>query len=81
MLGWLNTRMLLETGDVQKAQGWTSIVLDTNGKRDAFVAPNEPVDPSKDKRITANFYAVMPAMDGSIWGSIRSNPGAGLWSA
>ncbi|MDB5641712.1 MAG: hypothetical protein JWN07_1029 [Hyphomicrobiales bacterium] len=78
VLGWLNTRIMLETGDVQKAQGWTPIVLDTNGngKRDDFVAPNEAVDPAKDKRITANFYAVMPAMDGSVWGSIRSNPGA-----
>ncbi|MDB5546078.1 MAG: hypothetical protein JWO64_3227 [Hyphomicrobiales bacterium] len=78
VLGWLNTRILLETGDVQKAQGWTPIVLDTNGngKRDEYVEPNQPVDPNKDKRITANFYAVMPAMDGSVWGSIRSNPGA-----
>jgi hypothetical protein len=78
VLGWLNTRILLETGDVQKAQGWTPIVLDTNGngKRDEYVEPNQPVDPNKDMRITANFYAVMPAMDGSVWGSIRSNPGA-----
>ena len=78
MLGWLNTRIMLETGDVQKAQGWTPIVLDTNGngKRDDYVEPNQPVDPTKDKRITANFYAIMPALDGSVWGSIRTNPGA-----
>ena len=78
VLGWLNTRIMLETGDVQKAQGWTPIVLDTNGngKRDDYVEPNQPVDPTKDKRITANFYAIMPALDGSVWGSIRTNPGA-----
>ena len=78
VLGWLNTRIMLETGDVQKAQGWTPIVLDTNGngKRDEYVEPNQPVDANKDKRITANFYAVMPAMDGSVWGTVRANPGA-----
>lgn len=78
VLGWLKTKVLLETGDVQKAQGWTPIVLDTNGngKRDAYVEPNQPVDPAKDKRIVANFYAVMPHTDGSVWGSIRSNPGS-----
>jgi len=78
VLGWLNTRVLLQTGDVKKAQGWTPLILDTNGngKRDEWVEPNQPVDPKKDKRIIASFYAVMPAMDGSVWGTLRSNPGA-----
>ena len=78
VLGWLNTRVLLQTGDVKKAQGWTPLILDTNGngKRDAYVEPNQPVDPTKDKRIIASFYAVMPAMDGSVWGTLRANPGA-----
>ena len=31
---------------------------------------NDEIDPAKDKRIPANFYAVMPnPVDGSIWGS------------
>lgn len=78
VLGWLNTRVLLQTGDVKKAQGWTPLILDTNGngKRDEWVEPNQAVDPKKDKRIIASFYAVMPAMDGSVWGTMRSNPGA-----
>ncbi|MEY3552983.1 MAG: hypothetical protein RL735_1331, partial [Pseudomonadota bacterium] len=78
VLGWLNTRILLETGDAQRAQGWTPLVLDTNGngKRDDYVEPNQAVDPTKDKRIVAGFYAVMPHTDGSVWGSFRSNPGA-----
>src|SRR5207247_9592064 len=39
--------------------------------------PSQPVDPTKDKRIVAGFYAVMPSpVDGSIWGSVRGNPGA-----
>jgi hypothetical protein len=54
-------------------------VLDTNGngKRDEYVEPNEPVDPTKDKRVNTGFYAVMPnPADGSIWGSTIGYPGA-----
>jgi hypothetical protein len=72
VVGWLNTKMFDETGDVVKSQGWTALILDTNGngKRDAYVEPNEPVDPTKDKRVVAPYYAVMPnPADGSIWGS------------
>jgi hypothetical protein len=79
VVGWINTKMFDETGDVAKSQGWTPLILDTNGngKRDEYVEPNEPVDPTKDKRIVAGFYAVMPSpMDGSIWGSVRRYPGA-----
>ncbi len=78
-VGWINTKMLDATGDIEKSQGWTALVLDTNGngKRDDYVQPNQPVDPTKDKRIAATFYAVMPSpVDGSIWGTIRGNPGA-----
>jgi hypothetical protein len=76
-IGWFNTKLYDETGDAAKAQGWTALILDTNGngKRDAYVEPNQPVDPTKDKRITADFYAVMPnPADGSIWGSYRFFP-------
>jgi hypothetical protein len=79
VVGWINTKMLDETGDLAKSQGWTPMILDTNGngKRDEYVEPNQPVDPAKDKRIQAGFYAVMPSpVDGSIWGSFRGNPGA-----
>jgi hypothetical protein len=52
-----------ETGDAAKAQGWTALVLDAdgNGKRDAAVEPDQPVDPQKDKRIPGGFYAIMPS--------------------
>jgi len=79
VVGWINTKMLDETGDVAKSQGWTALILDTNGngKRDEYVEPNQPVDPTKDKRIVASFYAVMPSpADGSIWGTLRASPGA-----
>jgi hypothetical protein len=79
VVGWVNTKMLDETGDIAKSSGWTPMILDTNGngKRDEYVEANQPVDPTKDKRIIAGFYAVMPSpVDGSIWGSYRANPGA-----
>jgi len=77
--GWFNTRIYNETKDEQKAQGWTAFVLDTNGngKRDAYVEPDQPVDPTKDKRIVAGFYGVAPSpADGSIWGSVVGMPGS-----
>jgi hypothetical protein len=79
VVGWINSKLFNETGDAAKAQGWTALVLDTNGngKRDDYVEPNQPVDPAKDKRIVAGFYAVMPSpVDGSIWGAYRAEPGA-----
>ena len=73
ILGWLNTKMFDETGDEQKSQGWTAFILDTNGngKRDEYVEPNQPVDPTKDKRIVAGYYGIgVNPNDGSIWGSV-----------
>ncbi len=79
VVGWLNTKLWDKTHDAAKSQGWTAFILDTNGngKRDDYVEPDQPVDPSKDKRIVAPFYAIMPSpVDGSIWGAVRGNPGA-----
>ncbi len=79
VVGWLNTKKFDATGDAAASQGWTALVLDTNGngKRDAYVEPDQPVDPTKDKRVNSPFYAVMPSpVDGSIWGSTLGTPGA-----
>jgi hypothetical protein len=77
VVGWLNRKMFDETGDEQKSQGWTPLIMDTNGngKRDAYVEPNDPVDPTKDKRFGAAFYSVAPAPDGSVWGTVLGYPG------
>jgi hypothetical protein len=78
VLGWLDTRKFDETGDEVKSQGWTPIVIDTNGngKRDAFVEPNQPLDPAKDKRIVGALYGIgVNSQDGTIWGSILTFPG------
>jgi hypothetical protein len=71
VVGWLDTRKYLETHDAERSQGWTPIVIDTNGngKRDAYVEAGQPLDPQKDKRIVAAFYGVMPSpIDDSVWG-------------
>jgi hypothetical protein len=79
VVGWLNRKVFEETKDEAKAQGWTALILDTNGngKRDGYVEPDQPVDPTKDKRINAAFYGVAPSpVDGSVWGSVLGFPGA-----
>ncbi len=79
VVGWLNTKMFDETGDAAKSQGWTALVLDTNGdgKRGEYTEPNQPMDPAKDRRYARVFYAVMVnKVDGTVWGTVRGNPGS-----
>jgi len=79
VIGWLDRKKFEETGDEAKAQGWTALILDTNGngKRDEdYVEPNQPVDPTKDKRIVAAFYGIgVNPKDGTVWGSVLGQPG------
>ncbi|HXP84893.1 MAG TPA: hypothetical protein VN841_09245, partial [Bryobacteraceae bacterium] len=76
--GWFDTKIWDKTHDEKKAQGWSAFVLDYNGngKRDAYTEPNQPADPTKDKRIAVSFYGDSPAPDGSVWGSVLGMPGA-----
>lgn len=78
-IGWLNTAKFLATGDAAASQGWTPLVLDTNGngRRDDYTEPGEAMDPARDMRIApGSYYAVAPAPDGSVWGTILGFPGA-----
>jgi hypothetical protein len=78
VIGWLDRKMFEETGDEAKSQGWTPFIVDTNGngKRDEYVAPDQPVDPSKDKRVIVNPYAVaVSPSDGAVWGTSIGYPG------
>ena len=45
VVGWLNTKMWDETHEAAKSQGWTPLVLDTNGngKRDEYVEGQQRV--------------------------------------
>jgi hypothetical protein len=79
VIGWLNRKMFEETGDEEKSQGWTPFIVDTNGngKRDAYVEPDQPLDPAKDKRIMVNHYAVaISPSDGAVWGTVLGYPGS-----
>jgi hypothetical protein len=76
--GWFDTRIWDKTHDEKAAQGWSAFVLDYNGngKRDAYTEPNQPADPTKDKRLQVQFYGDSPASDGSVWGTVQGVPGA-----
>jgi len=80
VVGWLDTKKFVATGDAAASQGWAPIVLDTNGngKLDAWTEPGQPANPGGDQRLAASFYAVMPnPADGSVWGSVAFRyPGA-----
>jgi hypothetical protein len=80
VVGWLDTKKFISTGDAAASQGWAPLVLDTNGngKLDAWTEPGQPANPSGDQRLAASFYAVMPnPADGSVWGSVAFRyPGA-----
>ena len=67
VIGWLNRKMFDETGDEVKSQGWTALVLDTNGngRRDEGDTP-----------IKAAFYGVaVNPNDGTVWGTVLGFPG------
>ncbi len=61
VVGWLNTKMFDETHDAEKSQGWSPLVLDTNGngKRDDYTEPGQPTDPNKDTRIKGGYYGIV----------------------
>ena len=78
VIGWLNRKLFDETGDEQKAQGWTPFVLDTNGngQRDEYVQPDAAADPAKDRRVSAGLYSVaVNPKDGTVWGTSLGFPG------
>jgi hypothetical protein len=64
VIGWVKTRVLDETGDEIKAQGWCRGWYDIN--------KDGKVDPAVDKPITMrNPYSVIPnPLDGSVWAAI-----------
>ena len=76
--GWFDIKTWDKTHDEKLAQGWTAFILDNNGngKRDAaYTEPNQPADPTKDRRLNISFYGDSPAFDGSIWGTVQGVPG------
>ncbi len=69
-VGWFDTRKFDRTKDEAASQGWCPTILDTNGdgKVGAYVEPDEPVDPTLDKRVAGFAYGIIPnPVDGSVW--------------
>jgi hypothetical protein len=78
VVGWFDMKKWDATHDEQASQGWAPFVIDTNanGKVDAYVGPNDPVDPAKDKRVLVGFYGASPnPADGTVWASYLGFPG------
>ena len=75
-VGWLNTKMWDQTHDAAKSQGWTALVLDTNGngKRDPYadVEQNVATAPSGEGFGTS---AVLPAISSDPKKDTRLNAG------
>jgi hypothetical protein len=77
VLGWLKPRVLEQTADEARAQGWTPFIVDSNGngRRDA-----------EDRRLNIGLYSVaVNPKDGSVWGTalapfpslvVRAAPGS-----
>jgi hypothetical protein len=70
-VGWVNTTTWDQTHNDEASQGWIPGVLDTNGDgkiTKPWTEPNEPIDPTKDHRITFGCYSIsVSPVDGSVW--------------
>jgi hypothetical protein len=70
-VGWISASVYDKTKDEEAAQGWCPEVLDTNGDgtiTKGWTEPNEPIDPTRDHRVTFGCYAVAASpADGSVW--------------
>ena len=78
VVGWLDAKKFDATKDERTSQGWTPLILDTNGdgKRGEYVAHDRPLDPKNDKQVMLNPYAIAPNLtDGSVWGTVIGYPG------
>ena len=65
-------RRRAEVAGLDGARSWTPTAT---ASATPMSSPIDPVDPTKDKRFGGAFYAVAPAPDGSIWGSVLGFPG------
>ncbi|MES1164658.1 MAG: carboxypeptidase-like regulatory domain-containing protein [Verrucomicrobiota bacterium] len=69
-IGWAKTKVLLATGDEEKAQGWCPSILDYNGdgKLGAYTRAPEPPDAALDRLIPSGGYGIaVSAVDRSVW--------------
>lgn len=67
-IGWVNTKLLLQTGNAEQAQGWCTAHYDSNG--------DGRIDPAADRKLDGTSYGIVvsPA-DGSVWFASPGTPG------
>jgi hypothetical protein len=81
VVGWFDTKKWDATHDEAASQGWAPFIVDTNGdgKAGDYVEPNQPVDPTKDKRVLQGLYSVSAnPVDGTIWAVVLGFPGTAI---
>ena len=70
-VGWVDMDTWDKTHDAEKSTGWCPAVIDTNGDgkiTSGWTEPDQPVDPTKDHRVTFGCYAIaVNDRDGSVW--------------
>jgi hypothetical protein len=68
LVGWIDTKVLDETGDQEKAQGWCPAYIDANG--------DGKFDRATDKLVPGAAYGIIVnPIDESIWYSVVGIPG------
>jgi hypothetical protein len=78
VVGWINKRVFDQTHDAEAAQGWCPFILDYNadGKIGPYTQPNQPADPTLDRRVGGPSYGIVPnPVDGSVWFAQPGLPG------
>jgi hypothetical protein len=66
-IGWVKTRVLDETGDAGRAQGWCRPYFDVNQDGKIDPAVDRPIMPLVTRWPDYAFYSVIPHPDGSVW--------------
>jgi hypothetical protein len=68
VLGWINTHLFDETGDIEASQGWCGAYRDVNG--------DGRIDPKVDAALDVDPYSVIPdPKDGVVWAASPGVPG------
>ena len=64
VIGWVKTKVLRETGDEAKAQGWCKGYFDVNGDGRIDVGTEPPIP------MTGVYGVAVNNLDGSVWGAV-----------
>jgi hypothetical protein len=70
-VAWVDINTWDKTHDSEASQGWCPGIIDSNGDgkiSKGWTEPNQPIDPTKDHRITFGAYAItINPKDGALW--------------